>query len=97
MFFTVGLEESQKTALCLSGPACFAMSSINFGKFEEGIIGVDWDTMHETYQKFKFATALYMMFIDSLIYIVLAYENNNVFFCLTFRLAVLHIFYVWTV
>ena len=79
--------ESQKTWLCLSGPACFAMSANNFGKFEEGLIGIRWDNINERYLYLGFSTALWMMFLDCIIYIILALRNiyyigtNNKFVC----------------
>ena len=65
-------NESHKRLLCLSGPACFAMSTNSFGKYEEGLIGLRWDNINETYQYLRFNTVLYMMFIDCIIYIILA-------------------------
>eukprot|EP01084_Bolivina_argentea_P083041 150350_1 len=64
--------ESQKTWLCLSGPACFAISTNNFGKYEEGLIGLTWTNIDEPYQYFKFSTGLIMMFVDCILYIILA-------------------------
>jgi len=69
---------SQKVALCLSGPACFAMSSNIFSKYEEGLIGITWDTVNEKYEYLAFSTVLIMMFIDCIIYIILAMYLDRV-------------------
>ena len=65
-------RSSQKTGLCLSGPACFAMGSNNLGKYEEGLIGIKWDNVDEEYQLLSFETVLVMMFVDCIIYTILA-------------------------
>ncbi|ETO28440.1 ATP-binding cassette sub-family A member 3 [Reticulomyxa filosa] len=65
-------SESDLTALCLSGPACFAVSTNNFAIFEEGQLGIQWDNMDQVYNYFRFQTAIYMMIIDCIIYTILA-------------------------
>eukprot|EP01084_Bolivina_argentea_P100177 179935_1 len=70
--------ESQKTWLCVSGPACFAMSSNNFGKYEEGLLGLSWDNINEPVQYLKFSTALMMMLVDCIVYILLAMYLDRV-------------------
>ena len=70
-------KESQKTWLCLSGPACFAMGSINFAKYEEGLIGITWDNVDEKYENLRFRTVLIMMFVDCIIYTILALSDKK--------------------
>ena len=71
-------ESGTKTALCLNGPACFAMSISNFAKYEEGQIGLNWDTLSEEYEDLSFGTVLGMMALDCILYIIMAMYLDRV-------------------
>ena len=78
-FFSVILDDSQKVALCLLGPACFSTSLTNLGQYEQSLIGLQWDNIDDTYAGFKFSTTLWMLGFDSILYILLTLYMDKVF------------------
>jgi len=64
-------SQAERNAMCLVGPTCFGQSVETLAFFEQQTVGVQWDTMGETYNNFAFGTAIGMMILDTFIYILL--------------------------
>eukprot|EP01084_Bolivina_argentea_P269161 457382_1 len=76
--FAESLSESGKNALCLLGPCCFSLSTSPLEQYESALLGLQWDNIYDTYDNFKFNTALVMLFIDSILYIILTLYFDRV-------------------
>ena len=72
------MDESSKNAFCLIAAPCFVNSIDTFANYESSLIGIQWDNINEVYDDFKFSTALIMMAIDIVLYLVLAIYFDNV-------------------
>ena len=64
--------------MCLVGPTCFGLSVGPLAFFEEQQVGVQWDNLDQTYGDFKFGTSLWMLFLDTIIYIILTLYFDKV-------------------
>merc|ERR1719295_2172033 len=77
-FFAVIMDGSQKTWLCLLGPSCYSVSLTNMAQYESSMIGVQWSNIHDEYQDFAFATTLWMLFFDTILYLALTLYLDKV-------------------
>ena len=71
-------KESSANAFCLIGPACFSFSVEHLAHFEVENIGLKHDTITQSYKNLKFQMVLVMLFIDSLLYTILAMYFDQV-------------------
>ncbi|ETO27513.1 ATP-binding cassette sub-family A member 3 [Reticulomyxa filosa] len=70
--------ENQKNGLCLLSPACLTISVSLLTEFESGAVGINWLTVSEEYDKFRFGTSIWMFCIDTCLYIVLTLYLDRV-------------------
>ncbi|XP_070186023.1 uncharacterized protein [Littorina saxatilis] len=75
----VQLNMWQKTLACLSSTTAFSYGAIFITRFEEEMVGIQWDTMNRNVgDSVDFAWMCYMMLIDSAIYFILGWYIRNV-------------------
>eukprot|EP01083_Nonionella_stella_P144520 451369_1 len=87
------MNQTQKQLFCLLATPCMMSSIPILVDYENALIGVQWENVTDQTSQFSFATALIMMFIDCVLYILLTVyldnvwpsrfgQKKSVFFCL---------------
>ena len=66
------MTESGKGWFCLIAPACINMSLNNLSVYESSLLGLQWDNIDESYDDFRFSTAMIMFWVDYILYVILA-------------------------
>ena len=67
-----------KIWFCLLSPACLTISMQNLIEYEGNLIGVQWYNANEIYDDFSFSTGVIMLWVDYLLYMVLALYFDHV-------------------
>lgn len=67
-----------KTAACLLSPTAFGLALDQLSAFEDQGIGITFENAMTLTRNFQFGTALGMMVLDTLLYLVLAWYIDNV-------------------
>jgi len=73
-FVSMGMtdaDENGKNGVSLLPPAAFALACNNLGNYEAGRIGITRITTAETFENYKFSTALGFFILDTIIFTVL--------------------------
>jgi len=70
-FGVASASGNAKNGVSLLPPAAFALACNNLGNFEKGRFGVNANTVNETFEDYKFSTALGFFVIDTIIFTLL--------------------------